>query len=82
METHRVVRRRGSNIFWTVGSQMAVMLLALRAGRTLPPERCLVLISVRGRVDARFIVRLEGSNELKYPITSSGIEPTTFRLVS
>jgi hypothetical protein len=33
---------------WTIGSQMAVRLSALHAGRSLPPGRYLVLISVRG----------------------------------
>jgi hypothetical protein len=33
------VRRRGSHIFQTIGSQMAVKLSASRFGRTLPPER-------------------------------------------
>jgi hypothetical protein len=32
-----VVRRRGSHIFYTIGSEMAVMLSALRSGCPLPP---------------------------------------------
>jgi hypothetical protein len=82
VKAHSVVRRRGSRIFEIIGSQMAVRLLALRAGRPLPPERFLVLISVRVWVDLRAIVRLEGWGQLKNPITSSGIEPATFRLVA
>jgi hypothetical protein len=52
---------------------------APRAGRTLPPKTFLVLNSVRGWVDPRAIVRLEGLGQLKNPVTSSGIEPATFR---
>jgi hypothetical protein len=44
----RVLRRRGSHIVYTVGSQMAVRLSALRAGHPLSPGRLLVLISGRG----------------------------------
>jgi hypothetical protein len=44
---------------------------ALRAGRPLPPGRFLVLISVRGWVDSRPIVRLEGLGQLKNPVTSA-----------
>jgi hypothetical protein len=54
---------------------------ALRAGRPLTPGRFLVLISVRGWVDPRDIVRLEGLGKLKNPMTS-GIEPMTFQLVA
>jgi hypothetical protein len=59
---------------------MAVRMSALSAGRPLPPGRFLVLISVRDWVDPRVIVRLGGLGQLKNPVTSSGIEPATFRL--
>jgi hypothetical protein len=61
---------------------MAVRLSPLRAGRPLPPGGFLELISVRGWVDPRAILGLEGLGQLKNPMTSSGIEPVTFRLVS
>jgi hypothetical protein len=35
MEAYRVVRCGGSLIFWTIGSQMTVRLLALHAGSAL-----------------------------------------------
>jgi hypothetical protein len=60
---------------------MAVRLSALRAGPPLPPGRFLVLISVRGWVDHRAIVRLEGLCQLRNPMTL-GIEPATFRPVA
>jgi hypothetical protein len=65
MEAHSLVRRRGSHILQTVGSQMAVRLSALRSGRSLPIGKFLVLITVRGWVDPRAIVRLEGLGTLK-----------------
>jgi hypothetical protein len=61
---------------------MAVRLSALRTGRPVHPGRFLVLISVRGWVDPEVIVRLEGLGQLKNPMTSSVIEPVTFRLVA
>jgi hypothetical protein len=61
---------------------MAVRLSALRAGHPLLPGRFLVLISVRGWVDRRSIVWLEGLGQLKHSVTSSGIEPATLRLVA
>jgi hypothetical protein len=86
VEAHRIVRRRGSQIFKTIGSQMAVRLSALFVGRPFPPPPlpgwCLVLISVRGWVNPRPIARLEGLGQLKNPMTSSGIEHAAFWLVA
>jgi hypothetical protein len=65
VKARKVVRRRGSHIFYTISSQMAVRMSDLCAGRPLPSGRFLVLISVRDRVDSRDIVRFEGLGTLK-----------------
>jgi hypothetical protein len=46
------------------------------------PRKFLVLISVRGSVDLRPIVRLEELGQMKNPMTSWGIESMTFRFVA
>jgi hypothetical protein len=56
-------------------------LAALRVSRPLPPRIFLLLISDRGRVHSRAILRLEGLGQLQNPMTSSGIATVTFRLV-
>jgi hypothetical protein len=61
---------------------MAVGLSALLAGRRLAPGRFLILISGRGRVDPRAIIPAGRIRSIeKNPMTSSGIEPVTFRLL-
>jgi hypothetical protein len=77
----RVAGSLGSQISWQ-WHRMVVRLLALRTGRLYPQEVRLVLISVRGWVDPRNIVRPAGLCHWKIPMTPSGNEPATCRFVA
>jgi hypothetical protein len=78
------VKRRVSHFYLesrlTDGGEAAS--LTRRAGRPLSPRRFLVPISVRGLVNARDIMLLEGLGQLKNPMTSTEIELATSRLVA
>jgi hypothetical protein len=62
MEAHIIDRCYGSHIFYTTNSQMVVWLTAIHTGHSLLP-RFMLFISIKGRVNARATVQVEGSSQ-------------------
>ena len=59
-----------------------VRLSTLRTSLSYPQEIPLVLIFIRGWVDPRNRVRLEGLNRWKIPLTQTKLKPATIRLAA
>jgi hypothetical protein len=83
VEADKVVRYRGSHIFYTIVSQMAVRLSQPYATAALyPQEDSWYSFLLEAESIPRSIVRLEGLGQLKNPMTSPRIEPATLWLVA
>jgi hypothetical protein len=67
--------------FKSIGLQMVVRLPVFDISHPKPPERFLVLISVRGQDSPRAIMELEGLGQFKNPVTL-GIKTATFQFVA
>jgi len=80
-QAHRVPGVWGSHISWQLAHESGNVVSPMHQLPS-PPRKFQVLISVRGWVNLRSIVRLEGLCQWKIPMTPSGIKPTTFRLVA
>jgi hypothetical protein len=67
---------------WVTTRGKLVMLSALHTDRLYPPLYITVLISIRGWVDMKPVVRPERLSKLKITVTPSKIESATFWLVA
>jgi hypothetical protein len=82
VEAHKVVIYRGSHIFLnnrlTDGSEVSLT----RWLPFTPQEDFWYSFLIEAVVEPRTRERLEGLDEMKNPMTASGIEPATFRLIA
>jgi hypothetical protein len=78
----RVPGSWGSQISWQSAHEGGKVVSPTHRPSLPAQEIFLVLISVRGWVDPRAIVRPKGLYQWKIPMTQSGIETVTFRFVA
>ena len=81
-----LLKKGKPNLYRSLGCQEVDFKKSAREGgkevRPNPQEIFLVLISFRGRVEPRAIVRPKGLRQWKIPMKPSGIEPAIFRRVA